>query len=1632
VTRLRANSGAHAAVLERGVERQRKARGVDARGQPPAPGQLVAGVFKVDTLLGMGAGGSVYRVKEADSGRVRALKVFAHAANVEHTLHEFRVLSRLKHPGCVKVHAFGHDPRVGAYLVMDLVEGAAPTEVLPGGQSAQLLAFAQHILETLAYLHSRGVIHGDLKPDNIRCIDGDATQPVLLDFGLASTHEADPTGGTILYMAPELFRRQPRDARTDLYALGIMLYEIATGAPPYEGASDIQVTRRHLAGRAAPLSARHTQVSAGLSRFVARLMSRQAGDRPSSASEALAELAELTGVELVTATVGVDPAMAVSAPALVHRDHVLDAFDKALQAASGGHGGMLVLHGPPGSGRTRILDELDVRGRLSGARIVRWNPLREPAANAISDAVLGFLSHHSSGDMSGLVDGLHRLGTLQAGTPESSQQPVQGETAGARLAEIALDVLDAAARRYPVVMLVDDVTAGGPHVGRLLGDIARALSRCRVLLVAACAHDSDIELGRLEPDAMVALELTPLDEGATAELLRTAIGDVVQADQTAQWLREESGGNLSATVELVRWLVETGVLARRKGRWHLSAPLETLAKSVADLGMRTATRRLASVPPELRSLLQAFAVMGQEFDPEIAAGAFGIPDPDDELLHSAIRSRIVEPARQSVWRLRFVQPATRRVLSREVPADRRREIHTHLADQLLGEGGDRGAEGLAQRGILRDVAWHLLGAGDWQSGVPLARHAARRARKSLAIGEAEALYRRALGTLEGRPEAAAARAMILGDLGDLHMDADRPESAVDHYEASLRANEETGAAETRHKLGHALVRVARYDVAIVTLTRVIEDQSAPETLRARAAHDVGWAHMLRSDWTAALSAAGLARELAVAQADRRLEAQVLKLRGNVLWHQGRWKPSLAENESAFKIYEEVEDTRGAADALMQMGTAHRHLTEYDDAIHCYKGALERFKALGMRRGVGKCQNNIAIVHYYRGAWPAATRRWEAFLRVLERTGERIERVSLLNNLGSLYRERGLFERAEKLLIEGLELARELGARRHEAMLLGNLGDTLLRAGRFNGAQQILQDTVDLSLEINAEDEALEARRRLFELRAAQSPGGLDVVAVERDLKRAGELSLTLEQTNLLRLLAAHHRVHGGLDLARSQLDQAEKLAESSGAALELLRVRRERALLLAKRGENDKAVQLLNSLDAEFEAMDASWDRQVTREALRQVNTGPDAALSAGHLETIATFCQELGGFEDPRQFLHDALERLMDLTGADRGFICLFDASGQPSLKVVKYVGDDQSSRADRLFSRTITRDAFNSDDPIYLAVTADADKYRDSHSVVMMDLRTVLAAPIRSARRRRGVIYLDSKTPGNETLRRAVPLLSALSSVIGASLDHAELLDLERSRNETMAMLAHELRGPLNGIYAHLELTREQEDRLPAELREYLQVASGELLRLNRMIGNLTDVARLEHHSSHNTVVSLDMGELLSTVVANLSSLSAAQRQIITLDIGDGLPFALGSRDRIIQVVTNLMTNAIKFSPDEGAIYVAARLVEQDQHDSDYELGPEVPPSEFLSTVQAHVSEIGLLEISVVDSGPGVPKEAQETIFAKFRQTGAPRDRKSGLGLGLAISRHIIERHGGRIWCENVEGIGAAFRFTLPTLEE
>ncbi len=230
--------------------------------------------------------------------------------------------------------------------------------------------------------------------------------------------------------------------------------------------------------------------------------------------------------------------------------------------------------------------------------------------------------------------------------------------------------------------------------------------------------------------------------------------------------------------------------------------------------------------------------------------------------------------------------------------------------------------------------------------------------------------------------------------------------------------------------------------------------------------------------------------------------------------------------------------------------------------------------------------------------------------------------------------------------------------------------------------------------------------------------------------------------------------------------------------------------------------------------------------------------------------------------------------------------------------------------------------------------------------------------------------------------------------------LQEQNRQRNDFVSQVSHELRTPLTSIRSFTEiLLCHPEDA--DHRQEFLTIIREESERLTRLLDDLLDLAKIESQHAHFDLKLVSTNEIVRAAVASVQAL-ASQRSIdIVIEGAEQSISVRGDRDKLMQVLVNLLSNALKFS-DEGSTI----------------------------RVQLAEAEAGEIHLSVLDSGAGIEAEDQERIFERFEQVRRPGLRR-GTGLGLPICREIVHRHGGRIWVESELGRGSCFSFTLPRSE-
>src|SRR5580700_11044845 len=295
----------------------------------PLIGRLINDRFKIAALIARGGMGKVYRAEQAPLGRVCAIKVLNpnYAGEHDPEFHkrfflEASIASKLTHPNTVTIFDYGRTDDDIYYMAMEYLEGHTLHRAIreagsfPEERAAHV---ARQICRALREAHSLGVIHRDLKPANIFLVEhGDETDFVkVLDFGLVKNVSGDGKGedltqtglfmGSPKYMAPEQIRGDKVDARTDIYALGIIMYEMITGKVPFDRPNSVNILMAHVNEEAPPLRQMNpnTQVSAQFEEVIARCMAKSPDQRFRSMDEVLAALKRLSGGGLGASVSGV-------------------------------------------------------------------------------------------------------------------------------------------------------------------------------------------------------------------------------------------------------------------------------------------------------------------------------------------------------------------------------------------------------------------------------------------------------------------------------------------------------------------------------------------------------------------------------------------------------------------------------------------------------------------------------------------------------------------------------------------------------------------------------------------------------------------------------------------------------------------------------------------------------------------------------------------------------------------------------------------------------------------------------------------------------------------------------------------------------------------------------------------------------------------------------------------------------------------------------------------------------------------------------------------------------------------------------------------------------------------------------
>ena len=312
-----------------------------------------------------------------------------------------------------------------------------------------------------------------------------------------------------------------------------------------------------------------------------------------------------------------------------------------------------------------------------------------------------------------------------------------------------------------------------------------------------------------------------------------------------------------------------------------------------------------------------------------------------------------------------------------------------------------------------------------------------------------------------------------------------------------------------------------------------------------------------------------------------------------------------------------------------------------------------------------------------------------------------------------------------------------------------------------------------------------------------------------------------------------------------------------------------------------------------------------------------------------------------------------------------------------------------------------------------AASDSWVDSYLRESLGIQRVLAVPLMAHGAPTGVLLAIDPARGSfddEDVKLATSVAGYVAAVLSSGRSHEQdramvhqLREIDHTKSDFISMLAHELKGPMTTVRGFSHMLRG--DSIPPERRsEVLDIISREVSRLSRLVSDLLDMSRMEAGSLNYAFESVDLAEVIDSILRVHPSL--ASKHLMTCDVPDDLPNVKADPDRLRQALLNLLTNATRYSPSGTIVTIEVDLIEE----------PDGP----------------LVCISVKDQGIGISDEDKIKVFSKFVMLEKPNWITKGTGLGLYITKGIVESHGGRIWVESEPSSGSIFRMTLVPATE
>lgn len=1043
--------------------------------------QLIGRRYELIDLIGAGGMGQVHRAHDRLTDAIVALKqvmipneqlVTNSTPDPTQQSHislatEFRMLATLRHPHIISVLDYGFDENQRPYFTMELLEDAHPiTDIATHLESQEKINLILQMLQALAYLHRRGILHRDLKPDNVlvtQSTDGQY-QAKLLDFGLASNLDLASSSpsivGTLAYLAPEILQQEPATQVADLYAVGMMSYELLAGQYPFEMTRVVELMQSILYTRPRTTV---PGIDRPIGSILRRLLDKSPTKRYQNAEAVITAFADATENTVSLENSDIRESF-LQAAKFIGRDTEFKQLTGGLLSALDNHGSIWLVGGESGIGKSRLLDELRTVALVEGMLVLRGQAISEGSMpyhiwrDIIRRLILSAsLTNEQASILKEIIPDIEQLLKRPITDAPQLNDVAQKE----RLIDTIVQVLTQPSQ--PTLILLEDLHWATDSLEPLV-QLSSKLGNKAVCIIASYRIEEKTDLGNLLPKANT-LILQRLKRDEIENLSMSMVGKASQQPGVIDLVERETEGNTFFIVEVMRALAEDAGQLDDIGRI-------TLPASVVTGGIhQVIARRMKHVPSEFHPLLSLASVVGRQLDLQVLQHAIATYE---EFQHinlfdwlSACENASVIGIQDEQWK--FSHDKLREYLLQELP--NKQELHQYSAEAI---------ESVYPEDINRHtrLAELWLIAGDDPKATHYGVQAAKQMQNVSNYHTAINLLYSIIGKWDQNQIETGLQCDFFYRLGDLNERISENEIANDYfdrsYQLALSLDDPIRLTDALRGKSVIAYNMSQYDEAIQYLEEALrlgEIIAHPETI-ASVYKVLSNVYSQRGNYT--ISNEYLQKSLHLSQLHNiKIEiAGSLNNLGVNAYLMGNYDIARDYYQQALTVYEAVGYRGGVALCYSNLGDV-----AFDEGlnqqIEYYEKGLAIYRDIGNLWGMALCMENSGSSYYLLGNYDKAIAMFEAALQISQKTGDQYAIQHELMELGFLYNHQGDYAQAEIYINQSLELIRELESQSILALCLGYSAYNDIDLERYDDAMTKLQEGISLVDDAEAETFALD-------------------------------------------------------------------------------------------------------------------------------------------------------------------------------------------------------------------------------------------------------------------------------------------------------------------------------------------------------------------------------------------------------------------------------------------------------------------------------------------------------------------------------------------------------------------------------